>query len=84
MVINVLFTKDFYPMKDLFFWQLIGDFFKIMSWILAFLMIAKSMSMVYITAEVVFAILLVLISYYSININGIMGTRRTYCINYIL
>lgn len=37
LVINVLFTKEFYPMKDLFFWQLLGDFFKIMSWILAFL-----------------------------------------------
>src|SRR5690606_21950834 len=32
LVINILFTKEFYPMKDFFFWQLLGDFFKIMSW----------------------------------------------------
>lgn len=84
VVINVLFTKDFYPMKDLFFWQLIGDFFKIMSWILAFLMVAKSMTKIYIITEVVFSILLVIISYYFISINGVKGATQAYCINYFL
>ena len=58
LVINILFTKEFYPMKELFFWQMLGDFFKILSWILAFVMVAKSMTKIYIITEIGFSILL--------------------------
>lgn len=44
LVIRVLFTSEFLPMENLFFWQLLGDFFKICSWLLAYLMIAKSLT----------------------------------------
>ena len=36
-VVMILFSPDFYPMESLFIWQLLGDFFKISSWLLAFL-----------------------------------------------
>lgn len=84
IVIGVLFTKDFYAMKDLFFWQLLGDFFKIMSWILAFIMVAKSMSKIYIISEIVFSVLLVILSYYFINLNGVKGATQAYCLNYFV
>lgn len=84
LVINVLFTKEFYPMKELFLWQLIGDFFKIMSWLLAFVMVAKSMTKLYLLTEISFAISLVTLSYYFINISGVLGSTQSYCINYIL
>lgn len=35
-VVMILFSPDFYPMESLFIWQLLGDFFKISSWLLAF------------------------------------------------
>lgn len=84
LVINILFTKEFYPMKELFLWQLIGDFFKILSWMLAFVMVAKSMTKTYITTEIVFSVLLVVLSYYFINQNGVVGATQSYCINYII
>ncbi|SIS78386.1 polysaccharide transporter, PST family [Chryseobacterium ureilyticum] len=84
LIVNILFTKEFYPMKDLFFWQLLGDFFKIMSWLLGFLMIAKSMTKMYIITETVFAILLILISYYFINLNGVIGATQSYCLIYFM
>ena len=84
VVINVLFTKEFYPMKELFLWQLIGDFFKIMSWLLAFVMVAKSMTKLYIITEILFAVSLVLLSYYFIGHYGILGSTESYCINYFL
>lgn len=83
-IINILFTKDFYPMKDLFLWQLLGDFFKIMSWLLGFLMIAKSMTKIYIITETIFAILLISLSYYFINLNGVIGATQSYCLIYFL
>ena len=42
-VIKLLFTPDFMPMSHLFAWQLAGDFFKICSWLIAYLMVAKAM-----------------------------------------
>jgi len=84
LVINILFTKEFYPMKELFLWQLIGDFFKILSWLLAFIMVAKSMTKMYITTEIVFSVLLVLLSYYFINQKGIIGATQSYCLNYVI
>ncbi|KIA82898.1 flippase [Kaistella solincola] len=84
LVINILFTSEFYPMKNLFFWQLLGDFFKIMSWILAFLMVAKSMTKMYIITEILFSLLLVGLSYYFIDKNGVIGATQSYCLNYFI
>jgi len=84
VVISILFTKEFYPMKELFLWQLLGDFFKIMSWILAFLMVAKSMTKTYIFTEIIFSILIVLLSYIFINLHGVIGATQSYCINYFI
>lgn len=83
-VINILFTKEFYQMKELFFWQLLGDFFKILSWILAFLMVAKSMTKIYIFTEIFFASLFVGLSHYFIDKNGLIGATQSYCVNYFI
>lgn len=84
LVINLLFTKDFYLMKDLFLWQLLGDFFKIMSWILAFLMIAKSMSRTYIVTEMLFSLLLLILTYFCVEQNGLVGASQAYFLNYFI
>lgn len=84
IVINLLFTKEFYPMKSLFFWQLLGDFFKILSWLLAFVMVAKSMTKLYIVTEVFFSTTLVVFSYFFINRYGVIGATQSYCLNYFL
>ena len=56
LIIQILFTPDFLPMKPLFTFQLLGDFFKIGSWLLAFLMIAKAMTKVFIFTEILFLV----------------------------
>lgn len=82
LVINILFTKEFYPMKELFFWQLLGDFFKILSWILAFVMVAKSMTKIYIITEILFSAMFVGTSYFFINKFGVIGATESYFITY--
>jgi PST family polysaccharide transporter len=54
-IIRVLFTADFAPMEALFAWQMIGDTLKIGSWILAYLMLAKRMTKLFIASEIIFA-----------------------------
>jgi PST family polysaccharide transporter len=66
-IIHILFTSQFLPMKALFTYQLLGDFFKIGSWLLAFLMIAKAMTKTFIATEIIFAASYVALSYYFMN-----------------
>ncbi len=83
-VIEVLFSKKFFQMESLFFWQLIGDFFKMASWVLAFLMLAKAKTTIYIITEIGFSALYVLLSYALIQIFGIRGTAISFALNYFI
>lgn len=82
LIIHILFTKEFLPMKPLFTYQLLGDFFKIGSWLLGYLMIAKAMIKVYIITEVLFATSYVALSYFFMSRFGIIGATYSFCINY--
>lgn len=84
IIIYILYTPDFYPMENLFIWQLLGDFFKISSWLLSFLMLAKAKTKTYISTEIFFASTRVLLCYIFINIYGTVGLNIGYMINYIL
>lgn len=81
-IIHILFTPEFLPMKPLFTYQLLGDFFKIGSWLLAYLMIAKAMTKLFIASEIIFAASYVVLSYYFMNRYGIIGATYSFCINY--
>ncbi len=82
LIIHILFTPAFLPMKPLFTFQLLGDFFKIGSWLLAFLMVAKAMTRTFIVTEIVFAASYVVLSYFFMNQYGIIGATYSFCINY--
>lgn len=81
-IIHILFTPEFLPMKPLFTFQLLGDFFKIGSWLLGYLMIAKAMTKAYIISEIIFAASYVILSYYFMNHYGIIGATYSFCVNY--
>lgn len=83
-VVMILFSPDFYPMESLFIWQLLGYFFKISSWLLAFLMVAKSMTKTFIATEVVFSGLFVVLGYLFMNLNGVVGITQAYFVNYVI
>ena len=83
-VVMILFSPDFYTMESLFILQLLGDFFKISSWLLAFLMVAKSMTKTFIATEVVFSGLFVVLGYLFMNLNGVVGITQAYFVNYVI
>ena len=82
VIIHVLFTPEFLPMKPLFTYQLLGDFFKIGSWLLAYLMLAKAIVKTYIVTEVLFAATYVALCYFFINRYGLIGATYGFCLNY--
>jgi PST family polysaccharide transporter len=52
VVIAIVFTHEFVPVKDLLGWQLIGDVFKMASWPLSMALVIKLRARWYITLEV--------------------------------
>lgn len=83
-IIETLYTPDFIVMEDLFLWQLVGDFFKIASWILAYLMLAKAMVKKYIITEIVSVIGYIILSYLFLSEFGLKGVTISFALNYIL
>lgn len=83
-VIRLLFTSQFLPMEHLFIWQLLGDFFKISSWLLAFVMIAKSMTKMFVFTETIFSLLFIVIGFLFMRYNGVVGITQAYLLNYFL
>lgn len=83
-IILIAFSDKFMPMMELFAWQLIGDVIKIASWLLAYLMLAKAMTRIFIYTEVCFSILFVLLSIYFIDTFGLVGITYAFSLNYFL
>jgi len=83
-IINILFSSEFMPMSELFAFQLLGDFIKISSWLLAFVMIAKAMTFYFIATEIIFTVSFVLISLFFIDHFGLVGATYGFALNYLL
>lgn len=83
-IIWILFTPAFYPMEQLFIWQMLGDFFKICGWLLAYLMVAKAMTRYFIITEIIFSLTFVGMGYVFMKLNGTIGITQAYLVNYIL
>ena len=83
-IILIAFSKEFFPMLELFIWQLIGDVIKIASWLLGFITLAKAMTKVFIYTEIIFSILFVFFSMFFLNTFGLIGITYAFALNYFL
>ena len=83
-VVHILFTADFLPMLPLFKYQLLGDFLKIGSWLIGYIMVSKALTKTFIATELIFSASFVLLSYYFMNRYGVIGTTYAFCLNYAI
>jgi PST family polysaccharide transporter len=72
IIIELLFTKEFLPVSNLFLWQLIGDVFKVASLILGYQFFAKKLTTAFIITElfsltVLYFSSLIFMKYYGIE-----------------
>ena len=81
-IINLLFSSSFAPMQNLFLWQMMGDALKIGSWILAYLMLSKAMTKLYICTEIIFTVSLLALTYICTQVFGFEGVSIAHLINY--
>lgn len=82
-VINILYSSEFMGMNSLFAYQLAGDFFKIMSWLLAYLMLAKALTTIFIVSQIVILSGSYLLSTYLITLIGLGGVVMAHFIIYL-
>jgi len=82
-IIQIVFNERFQGMENLFLFQLIGDFFKIGSWILAYQMLARSMTISYIVTEILGSVLFVGLAIFLIRMYGNLGATMGYALTYI-
>jgi PST family polysaccharide transporter len=83
-IILILFSPAFLPMMSLFLFQLLGDVFKIGSWLFAFNMLAKAQTRLFMISEIVFSISFVCLSVLFSNWFGLMGVTMGFAVNYLL
>lgn len=81
-VIVTLFSPEFRPMEVLFFWQLVGDVLKIASWLFAFAMLGKAMTLLFVFTEVVFSFSFYLFTLIFTPLYGVEGVSIAYALNY--
>lgn len=85
VIVLAIFSEEFEPVKDLFLWQILGDFIKVHSMVIAFQFIAKKMFWHYIITE---ALLIILIYYSSIyfinNFEGVKGAVFAHFVSYLV
>jgi len=84
LIIQVLFTTDFSEMRDLFVYQLMGDVLKVSAWLLAFLMLAKARTVIYIMSEITFSVLFVALTIVLVNSYGLIGSTMAHAANYAI
>ncbi|NHM08205.1 O-antigen translocase [Flavobacterium sp. CYK-4] len=83
-VIQFIFTKDFYPVADLFLWQLLGDVFKAASLILGYQFFAKKLTVAFISTELFSLSMMYGFSYYLVTIFDIQGVVMGYALAYFI
>lgn len=81
LIIIYLFSPEFMPMRELFFWQLLGDILRVIGMTFAYFLLAKTMLKVFIFIELFANINFVLLSYVLMEVFGIKGAIYGFAIN---
>jgi len=84
LIVKILFSPDFYPVRELFLFQLIGDVFKIASWLLSFIFVAKAMVKEFVITEIIFKITFLALALYFIPSSSVKGLTYAYALNYLM
>jgi len=83
-IILLLFDKEFLLMRDLFAFQLIGDFIKISCFLYGYLLLAKAMFVAFAITEVVISAIFVVSSFFFVEKYGLIGVTFAYMFAYLI
>lgn len=84
IIIQLLFSHEFYGMGVLFFWQIVGDFLKVGSWVVASVMLSKALHTPYISSEIFFAAFFYFLTVFFVKNFGLEGVAIAHAVNYLV
>lgn len=80
----LLFTEDFGLIKEPLLFQLLGDIFKVSSWLISYMMFSKGMVKTFIVLEVTFAFSFCVFTTIFIDFYGFSGVAIAHLLNYVI
>lgn len=84
IIVPLVFSHEFAPTENLFLWQLMGDFVKVLSVVIAYQFLAKRMFWHFVIIEVFLVFMLYLTSVYLIDVFGVKGAVIGHFVSYVL
>lgn len=82
--IVTLFSEQFLSISEVVKFQLVGGLFKIVGWVIGFHMLIKSKPAVFIMAELVFGLILYVLSIFLFDLYGLLGLTYAFLANNVL
>jgi O-antigen/teichoic acid export membrane protein len=83
-IVNLIFSEEFEPVTELFFWQISGDFIKVLSLVISYQFLAKRMIWHYIIIESLAIFITYTSSIYLIDYYGLVGVVKAHFISYLI
>jgi PST family polysaccharide transporter len=83
-LIPLLYNDDFLHTFFLLKWELLGTFFKLLSFAVSFLMVAKKMTKVFVFSELMSGLIFLILSLVFIRYTGVEGASIAYATTYLL
>ncbi|WP_338356715.1 O-antigen translocase [Yeosuana marina] len=83
-IVTAIFSDEFGPVGELFMWQLLGDFLKVLSIVIAYQFLAKKMFWHYLITEAFLVIILYLTSIYFVDLYGVKGAVIGHFVSYLM
>lgn len=83
-LIAILFSDEFYPARDLFAWQMVGNCLKVGSLIMSYYILSRASVAIFIMLELVYAVSFVLLSIFFVGTLGLEGVAVAYAASYAL
>ena len=83
-VLLLVFSEEFLPTQDLFLWQLLGDFIRVLAMVIAYQFLAKKMFSHFIILEIFLFTTLYFSSVYLIDVFGLEGAVMAHFVTHLM
>lgn len=82
-LIPLIFSAEFYPVRDLLTFQLLGDVFKMAGWPIRMVLVIKMRAKWYMFIEAAIAIMQVTLTYLMLPVFGVAGATMAYAASWL-
>lgn len=84
MVIGILYSNSFHASSNILKWQVLGDVFKVASWPLGFILLAKGYRKTFFLSELLWNSLYTALVYFYLDFFGVQVTGYAFAVSYFI